>query len=195
MKFDIEWGGLHRVISGGQTGADQGGILAGYKIGVETGGVAPLHYRTDHGYNPLLEVLGLTHEGDYASRTIKNVEASDGTVCIGYTFESPGTRLTRRTVLKAGKPYLEISIFGIVDLSQQPQELTLDSVLNEIVAKGTELATFIRDNKIGVLNVAGNRELKPELGFGKLVITRTTQWIVEIALEILASERKLILRS
>jgi hypothetical protein len=82
-----------------------------------------------------------------------------------------------------------------VNLSQQHPDIVLDDVMNEIVEKGLLLEQFIRENKIRVLNVAGNRELKPELGFGKLVITKTTEWIVSVALEALAVDGKLILRS
>jgi len=38
-----------KIISGGQTGADQGGLNAGLLLGIETGGTAPPRFMTDAG--------------------------------------------------------------------------------------------------------------------------------------------------
>ena len=38
-----------RIISGGQTGADQGGLRAGAALGLDTGGWIPFGFRTDTG--------------------------------------------------------------------------------------------------------------------------------------------------
>ena len=39
-----------KVISGGQAGADQGGLAAAYDLQIETGGTAPYKYNTKWGY-------------------------------------------------------------------------------------------------------------------------------------------------
>jgi len=41
--------GLEMVISGGQTGADRGGLIAAKELGIPTGGTAPLGYKTEAG--------------------------------------------------------------------------------------------------------------------------------------------------
>jgi len=38
-----------RIISGGQTGADLGGLVGARRIGIETGGTAPRGYKTEKG--------------------------------------------------------------------------------------------------------------------------------------------------
>ena len=45
--------GLEMVISGGQTGADRGGLIAAKALGIPTGGTAPLGYKTEAGMKSL----------------------------------------------------------------------------------------------------------------------------------------------
>jgi hypothetical protein len=126
---------ITKIISGGQTGADEGGLAAGKALKLETGGVAPKGFRTETGPNPALkEMYGLTEHQDfnYKPRTIENVKNSTGTVWFGNEF-SPGGKLTIGTCKKFGKPY-----------SINPSKLTL--------------IKWINWNNIITLNVAGNRE-------------------------------------
>ena len=72
---------LKKIISGGQTGGDFGGLLAGKELGLLTGGTAPKGYLTDAGPNLKLKDYGL-EEGEYdpktyPKRTMKNVDAAD----------------------------------------------------------------------------------------------------------------------
>ena len=193
MTLKMEFGGLHTVISGGQTGADQGALLAAWRCNVRTGGTAAESYRTQIGHNPLLEVLGLKAEGDYSTRTKANVRDSDGTVIISYNMASTGTVLTITNCVQARKPYLSLFIGPIVELSYNSPEQSADDVLNEVVRLGTELAAFVLKNHIGILNVAGNREMRNSgVPQGTMVVTSAADWIVGIALEILDLEGKLI---
>ena len=124
-----------KIISGAQTGADQGGLEAGKILGLETGGTAPLGYRTDSGANPTLKKLyniGEDESYNYKPRTIKNVGNSSGTAWFG-NESSPGGKLTISTCKKFGKPYCI-----------NPSKL--------------ELIKWIEWNNIKILNVAGNRE-------------------------------------
>lgn len=128
---------LRKIISGGQTGADQGGLAAGNFLKLETGGTAPPGYSTDDGPMPyLLRSYGLVEGGldprTYPRRTERNILDSDGTVVFGNT-RSPGTGLTIRLCDKYGKPHIE-----------NPDD--------------EQLLKFVIDHNIGVLNVAGNRE-------------------------------------
>lgn len=127
-----------KIISGGQTGADQAGLLAGKELGISTGGTAPPGFQTAQGsQKELLERFGL-EEGVpdpkiYPKRTIKNAQDADGTVWFGNT-DSPGARLTLGRIAQAGKP---------------------SPIINPTVE---ELRRWIVENNISVLNVAGNRE-------------------------------------
>ena len=124
-----------KIISGAQTGADQGGLEAGRILKLETGGVAPKGFRTETGSNPALKELYDIEEDDspnYPPRTIKNVKYSDGTIWFG-NQTSPGGKLTINTCIKLKKPYIV-----------NPSKLQLIDWINK---------KFIR-----VANVAGNRE-------------------------------------
>ena len=137
-----------KIISGGQTGADLGGLRAAKILGIKTGGLAPKGYKTESGSNPeLFTVYGLTAAGtdDYAYRTAANVRGSHATVIFATNVKSPGTRLTIKTCEAGGKPFILINPFA-ADAS-------------------TLLTNFLTDayNRFGrnlILNVAGNRESK-----------------------------------
>jgi len=129
---------VRKIISGGQTGADKGGLLAGEALGLETGGTAPPNYRTEEGPDFSLRNFSLV-EGEYdpkvyPKRTKRNVEDSDGTLLVGSTT-SPGTRLTIRLCEELDKPYI---------VNPTP----------------SRLRDWLEGNSIEVLNVAGNRESK-----------------------------------
>lgn len=129
---------LEKVISGGQTGADQAGLRAAKDYGLETGGTAPPGWMTHDGpQKKLLKSYGLVEGEDdpkvFRKRTIKNVEDADGTVWFGRP-NSPGGILTLNTA----------------------KNLRKHLICNPRHSKG--LATWLYKNRIKVLNVAGNRE-------------------------------------
>jgi len=97
---------LRKVISGGQTGADQAGIIEARKLGLETGGWAPRGWRTEDGAAPWLEEYGLKQHPSsrYPPRTIANVNDSDCTFWFG-NIGSPGYWCTRNACVAAGKPF------------------------------------------------------------------------------------------
>ena len=132
---------LKKIISGGQTGADQGGLEAASILGLETGGKAPLGFKTENGPMPELARYGLeelaSHE--YPPRTRYNVVDSDGTIIFGRTSET-GSRMTRRMCKESHKPCLVIEEFDKDDLRY--------------------IRSFIERYEIETLNIAGNRESK-----------------------------------
>lgn len=142
-----EFTGLRKVISGGQTGADQGGLFAGAEVGIETGGHAPLGWRTSRGPDLRLKHLGLVEDmsAAYPPRTRLNVKNSDGTVIIGSRMQSPGSVLTYSLTVQHKKPCKQIGL---------PEDYTEEDVQRE----GKALAAWIRKKRVGVLNVAGNRD-------------------------------------
>src|SRR5262249_29141313 len=74
---------LEKIISGGQTGVDQGALCAARKAGFPTGGWAPKGWLTERGPAPWLAELGLLQHASpsYPLRTRANVAASDATLC------------------------------------------------------------------------------------------------------------------
>lgn len=98
-----------RIVSGGQTGADQGGLFAAEDLGIPTGGWAPKGYRTERG--PMPELLRDRFKlqeaptADYAVRTRRNVVDADGTIIFG-DVRSAGSWLTQTEVRMAKRPLL-----------------------------------------------------------------------------------------
>ena len=140
--------GLLKVISGGQVGVDQAGIHAAYELGVQTGGTAPLHYRTQFGDNPELgSKYGLVEDASYAypPRTRRNVAEADATLIIGSNLASPGCTLTSRLAKELKKPCEQFHI-------------DRDMLTAEVLAYAPQIAHWITEGKFIVLNVAGNRD-------------------------------------
>jgi len=127
-----------KVVSGGQTGADQAGLIAACRFGMPTSGWMPCGFETSDGPNPqLAEKYGLReHRGGYAERTTTNVRDSDGTIRIAGTFNSLGEKCTLRCLREQHRPYIDVDMHDPID--------------------ATEVAEWIRANQIRVLNVAGN---------------------------------------
>lgn len=84
-----------RIISGGQTGADQGGLKAARAEGYVTGGWAPRGWWTDEGAAPWLAEYGLQESSfrGYRVRTLLNVHAAQAVIWFGDPT-SPGGMLT-----------------------------------------------------------------------------------------------------
>ncbi|MDF5727689.1 MAG: putative molybdenum carrier protein [Rhizonema sp. PD38] len=140
-----------KVISGGQTGADMGGLIGAKTLGLATGGTAAAGWMTENGANPNLQEYGLvegkkgnTAAETYNKRTIENIRNSDGTAIFG-NVNSPGSRFTVQAAQNLGKPVLHVP---------------LDTALNNRPAAAQQLRDFVETNNIKILNVAGNRESK-----------------------------------
>lgn len=132
---------ISKIISGGQLGADQGGLQAAKGLGIATGGFIPKNYRTELGNQPeLKELYGLeeTESSEYPPRTAMNIKSSDGTIRIATNFNSAGEKLTLKLIKQYNKPYFDINPLFPCDVK--------------------EVQKWIRDNRISVLNIAGNRE-------------------------------------
>jgi hypothetical protein len=132
---------IERVISGGQTGADQAGLAVARRLGIPTGGCMPKGWLTEAGPRPDLGIVyGLqeTKSAAYSERTERNVLASDGTVVFG-DDRSRGSMLTARLCGQHGKPCLVVS---------------LDS---DSVEAADTLRAWIAEHRVKTLNVAGNR--------------------------------------
>lgn len=138
---------IEKIISGGQTGADQGGIIGAKAAGIPTGGCAPKGWRTDAGPAPWLAYFGLVEADShkYEYRTFLNVQEAHGTVIFG-DIHSAGSKLTIRYCEQERRPYL-------------------------INPSSEELEEWTRMSDIWVLNVAGNRASRQPMIMGQVALT------------------------
>jgi hypothetical protein len=130
------------IISGGQTGVDQGALEAALLQGVAAGGFCPENRRDEHGPIPerYAACLHPVEHGGNLARTILNVAQADGTVLFYWQEIQGGTADTLRACLDYRKPFL------LVDASTTSQSAAAASVL-----------AFILRRSIAILNVAGPR--------------------------------------
>jgi Circularly permutated YpsA SLOG family len=134
-----------KVISGGQTGADIAALKAAKHMGVPTGGYMTKGCRTLAGAKPeYIEEYGMIELGtsDYRRRTRKNVEESTATLAFASNFQSTGERCTKNACRDYGREYVPVNIVG-----GKP-----------IILRPIDIACWIEDKDIIILNVAGNSE-------------------------------------
>ncbi len=131
---------IKKIISGGQTGADRGGLDAAKELGIPTGGNVPKNFKTENGPDPKLAEYGLieTESENYEERTILNVTNSDGTVIFCNVDEN-------------GLIIGEGTMFTFY---------TAESMFRPVIVNPDEknFLAWLKENDIHVLNVAGNRE-------------------------------------
>lgn len=191
MTLKFGWGGLHTVISGGQTGADQAGLVAAWMCGIKTGGTAPKGYETSEGPNFLLRTLGLVQGSDLKGRTKENVCNSNGTVIIAHDVFSPGSRLTKQFCQDLDRPFIVLDVRKEMNLAVHGVEQNLDEFLDLITKKSIELISFIEQNQI--LNVAGNREYRPNgVRAKEPYMYILAEWILETTFKSLKIKGKII---
>jgi hypothetical protein len=137
---------IRKIISGGQTGADRGGLEAGLELGIEIGGWCPKHRLAEDGKVPEKYPLQETSAEGYPMRTARNVEDSDATVIFiyGQLGQESGSRLTLDYVHTMRRK------FALVKLKSDPEDTDDD--------RAKELAEWLNRVRPGILNVAGNRE-------------------------------------
>ncbi len=155
---------LEKIISGGETGANQATWRAARAFGVPTGGWMPRGFLTDDGPHPeFAEQYGAAEwpSDSELARTEQNIQDSDATLWFGETT-TPGAHATVTASLAFGKPYMLV----YPGASFEP----------------AHVATWITENAIRTLNVAGNREGE-ELGIGDRV-----QWFLRQVLRQLGHE-------
>lgn len=134
-----------RIVSGGQTGADRGGLDAAMVLGLSHGGWCPKGRRAEDGTIPARYRLAETESPVYAVRTKRNVLDSDGTLIVSRGPLAGGSALTARLARAHHKPVLHI------DLDQWQEQR--DGARRAAEA----LRDWLRRHEIAVLNVAGPR--------------------------------------
>jgi len=132
---------LKKIISGGQTGVDRAALDVAMRLGLPHGGWIPKGRLAEDGPLPSDYQLEEMPTEDYAARTEKNVQDSEGTLLITRGTPSGGSETTRKMALKHGKQLLHI-------------DLTLGQRASDAASL---IASWIEMNRIETLNVAGSR--------------------------------------
>ncbi len=129
-----------KIISGGQTGADQAALDAAIQRRLEYGGWLPKGRLTENG--PLSKKYRLQEmpKGRYRARTEKNVLESDGTLICSHGPLSGGSALTEALTIRHRKPCLHI------DFNHYALDQAVEVIMN-----------WTGEHSIEVLNVAGPR--------------------------------------
>lgn len=132
-----------KIISGGQTGADQAGLQAAYDNDIETGGYAPTGFMTLEGRNYMLrDVFDLVAvKGGYKKRTYMNVLHSDCTLRFAYDFTTAGEKCTLNAIGMYEKPY---------------KDTPLNYPIHPSVIR--EIGIWILENGFQTINIAGNAQ-------------------------------------
>jgi hypothetical protein len=145
-----DWIMLDRVLTGGQSGAEQAAWRTAKAFGVLTGGWMPSGFLTDEGPHPeFAQEYGsaeLPFGGDSAQPD-QNVQESGATLWFGGTTTATA-HATVWACQRLGKPFMPI----YPSASFEP----------------SHVAVWIKVNKIATLHVTGNRETE-EPGIGNLV--------------------------
>jgi len=131
---------LAKIVTGGQTGADQAGLDVAMKLNIPYGGWIPKGRLTEDGPLPEYYQLQEMSTDCYKKRTEQNVIDSDGTVIFSHGKLSGGSALTVKFAQKHAKPWLH-----------------LDMKKMSLIYARRLLKSWIIDNGLKTLNVAGPR--------------------------------------
>lgn len=129
---------LERIISGGQTGADQAALDVAIEFGIPHGGWVPKGRKTEEGPLDAKYLLKEMPSDSYQKRTEQNVLDSDGTLILSHGELSQGSDYTRMMAAKHGKPWIHV-----------------DADKHSVEAAVQMIRTWISGNDIERLNVAG----------------------------------------
>jgi hypothetical protein len=132
-----------KIVSGGQTGADQAALGVAIKLGIPHGGWVPKGRITEAGFLPAKYKLQEMPTSSYALRTEQNVIDSDGTLIISHGKLTGDSALAEKYADKHERPCLHV-----------------DHNRMSHIEVALKIATWVSKNKIGVLTVAGPRASK-----------------------------------
>jgi Circularly permutated YpsA SLOG family len=138
-----------KIVSGGQTGVDRAALDVALRHGIECGGWCPAGRLDEFGKIPDQYPIQELQGGGFTERTLQNVKDSDGTVVIYPGELYGGTEQTVRSCVDLKRPH------ELIDASTISPE-----------GAGNLIADFVRENKIGILNIAGPRQSEWPDGYG-----------------------------
>ena len=138
------------IVSGGQTGADRGGLDAAIQLGLGYGGWAPKGWRAEDGSIPEIYRAHMRESvrEDYGLRTRLNVQDSDATLIVSFADQlTGGSDYTAKQAKAQRKPCKHLV------LPARGKTRITDAVRSAILE-------WVSENNVSVLNVAGPRESK-----------------------------------
>jgi hypothetical protein len=138
-----------KIISGGQTGADQAGLDVAIKHDIPHGGWIPRGRMTEDGPLPDKYHLQEMPTKSYPKRTEQNILDSDGTLIISRGKLTGGSGLTAKLAKQHGKPWLHLDL----------DKMSVYEARNALV-------DWAQVNGVKVLNVAGPRATKDSQIYG-----------------------------
>jgi predicted Rossmann fold nucleotide-binding protein DprA/Smf involved in DNA uptake len=133
------------IISGGQTGADRGGLDAAMQEGITTTGFVSKGRLAEDGKVPSKYPLEEMSAKTYPPRTRANAKLADFTVIFTTGELTGGSLLTQNICIKLGKPCLHIDLDGLTNARKRRTSLR-------------KLDQQTRQTNATTLNVAGSRE-------------------------------------
>jgi hypothetical protein len=134
---------IKKIISGGQTGADQAALDFAIDHDIPHGGWIPKGRKTEDGILPDKYHLDEMPTASYPKRTEKNILDSDGTVIFSRGNLTGGSALTRKLAKQRNRPWLHVDL----------DRVTAREAVQIIVG-------WIDRHDIQVVNVAGPRASK-----------------------------------
>ena len=141
---------ITKIVSGGQTGADRGGLDSALYCKVSYGGWCPKGRRAEDGKIPDKYQLQETNSASYVPRTEANVINSDATIIFTIGKLSGGSLRTMEFANKHKKPVLHINT------GEYSRKETVHWILRWFEGDVTKPTP----PKNCVLNIAGQRESK-----------------------------------
>jgi hypothetical protein len=141
---------IRKVVSGGQTGADQAALAIALRLGIPCGGWVPRGRLCESGPIPdRFPGLFEAETENPAERTRLNVRDSDATLLLTRGCVCKGSAWTLETARRQGKPHLHLDLTKLS------------------IAEATfRLRDWIERTQPFVLNVAGPRASNdPQIGF------------------------------
>jgi hypothetical protein len=157
---------VKKIISGGQSGEDTAGLLAGDYLKIETGGYAAKNFMTTKGQNLDLKKFGLVEDTisknlseSYIRRSKLNVDKSDGTIAFRF-YSSSGTDKTISYCLH--KKWT--NLINQNEKTKYKPVLVIDSIAKDDDETNVKrILDFLNQNNIIILNICGNRDCNVEM--------------------------------
>ena len=129
-----------KIISGGQTGVDRAALDAAIELDFQYGGFCPKGRLAEDGIIPDKYKVTELGSSEYLTRTFENVQASDGTLILHQGTVSGGTLKTKDYCQILNIPFFEVIL------------------LKDFVKIQLNFDTWIKENHIIIMNIAGPRE-------------------------------------
>lgn len=157
--------GLVRIISGAQTGVDQGALLAANALGLETGGWAPLGWMTEDGpQEEFMRQMGLKEcqRPGYPARTELNVKDADATLIFSRDLKLTGGSYQTLCVAESLEKLCCVvnPIENLCQFNDSRNEPFYEYDLTTQSGSKLPLRSWVGIMDIRILNVAGPRASK-----------------------------------